>query len=112
MGIKNMDEIPSWNIIFFETARGEKYVQEFIRSLDASTISKVTHHIDLLEKHGPFLSMPYAKKLTTVLYELLIREKQESRIIYSFIGKDTYLLHGFKKKTQRTPQKEIEISIQ
>lgn len=98
----------SWEIIFFETARGEKIVKEFIKSLDPKTISKIGSDINLLEKHGSFLRMPYSKKLTKDLYELRTRGKQEVRIIYGFIGRMIYLLHAFIKKTQQTPSKEIE----
>ncbi|MBI4079151.1 MAG: type II toxin-antitoxin system RelE/ParE family toxin [Candidatus Levybacteria bacterium] len=83
-------------------------VEEFIRSLDKTTISKITHDISLLEMHGPILGMPHSKNLTPALYELRIRGKQEIRIIYGFIGKKIYLLHGFKKKTPKTPAKEIK----
>src|SRR3989344_5051017 len=98
----------SWEILFFETARGEKIVKEFIKSFGGSTISKIASEVDLLKDNGPFLGMPYSKKLTKDLYELRVRGKQEIRIIYGFVGKTVYLLHAFVKKTQKTPIKEIE----
>ncbi len=107
-----MEDESSWEIKFFETARGEKIVKEFIKSLDTNTISKITSEIDLLQQHGPLLGMPYSKKLTQDLYELRIRGKQEVRIIYGFKGRNVYLLHVFKKKTPKTPIKEIEASKQ
>lgn len=100
-----------WNIIAFETDRGEKPVEEFLKSLDEPTIAKASHEIDLLEKHGPYLSMPHSKKLTAKLYELRIRGKQEIRIIYGFIKNDIYLLHAFKKQKQQTPRKELETAL-
>lgn len=100
----------SWEILFFETSRGEKIVKEFIKSLDVKTISKISSGIDLLVKHGPFLGMPHSKKLTQDLYELRIRGKQEIRIIYGFVNKNIYLLSAFQKKTQKTPLKEIDIA--
>ena len=106
-----MDEILSWKIIVFESERGEKFVEEFIQSLDKSTISKVSNHIDLLQENGSILGMPHAKKLTKDIYELRVRGREEVRIFYAFLGREIYLLHGFKKKTQKTPQKEIDIAI-
>lgn len=103
-------EDKGWEVIFFETTRGEKIVKEFIKSLNPKTISKIASEIDLLRQHGPLLVMPYSKRLTQDLYELRIRGKQEVRIIYGFKGRNIYLLHGFKKKTQKTPAKEIETS--
>lgn len=101
----------SWNIKSFETKRGEKPVEEFVKSLDESTIAKVIHTINLLEKYGPFLGMPHSKKLVPNLYELRIRGKQEIRIIYGFFEKNIFLLHGFKKQSQKTPKKEIETAL-
>lgn len=97
-----------WEVIFFETPRGEKIVKEFIKSLDEKTISKIGREIDLLEKHGPFLGMPHSKKLTKDLYELRVRGRQEIRIVYGFTGSIIYLLHVFLKKTQKTPSPEID----
>lgn len=98
----------SWEVLFFETPRGERIVKEYIKSLDSKIVSKISSGINLLEKHGPFLGMPYSKKLTKDLYELRVRGKQEARVIYGFIGRTIYLLHAFVKKTQKTPIKEIE----
>lgn len=99
-----------WNIILYETNRKEKPVEDFIKSLDPSTIAKTSHNFDLLQKHGPILGMPHSKKLTTDLYELRIRGKQEIRILYSFINRNIYLLHVFKKKRQKIAKKEIDIA--
>ena len=101
----------SWRIIFFESDRGEKYVEEFIKTLDSSTIAKVGHTIDLLEKFGPVLGMPHSKKLTKELYELRIRGKGEVRIIYSFVKDSIYLLSAFKKQSQKTPKSEINLAF-
>ena len=95
----------------FETRRGEKPVEEFIVSKSTPTKAKVAHLINLLEIHGNILGMPHSKQLVKGLYELRIRGKEEIRILYYFKGKDIYLLHGFKKQTQKTPGKEIDIAL-
>lgn len=100
-----------WKIKVYESKRGEKPVEEFIKSCESQTIAKITHHIDLLEKHGAFLGMPHSKKLSSELYELRIRGTQEIRIIYTFIKSDIYFLHAFKKQTQKTPRKELHLAF-
>jgi hypothetical protein len=72
----------TWEVIAFESSRGDKYVEDFLKSCQARTISKAGELIDLLEKHGPLLTMPYSKKITKEMYELRIRGIQEIRIIY------------------------------
>ena len=101
----------AWSVVLFESKRKERFVEEFIKSQNSSTVAKITHTIDLLEKHGPYLGMPHAKKLTGKLYELRIRGKEEVRIIYAFVNNRIYLLHAFKKKTQKTPVREIKIAL-
>lgn len=101
----------AWKIILFGTGRSEKPVEELIKSLLPQTIAKVIRTLDLLEKYGSFLNMPHSKKLTSEIYELRIRGKQEIRILYAFLGNDIYLLHAFKKQSQKTPSKEINTAI-
>lgn len=100
----------AWKIYFFQTKRGEKVVKKFVKSLEGKAIGKIAQILDLLKIHGPFLGMPYSKKLTKDINELRIRGKEEVRILYAFSKNNIYLLHAFKKKTQKTPKKEIKIA--
>lgn len=99
-----------WQIVEYETNRKERPVTEFIKKQQPTAIAKIVHLIDLLETHGSMLMMPHAKRLEKALYELRVRGKEEIRIIYAFKGKIIYLLHCFKKQTQKTPVKEIAIA--
>ena len=96
-----------WTIKFFETPRGGKPVENFIRNQNPTTIAKILRSIDLLEKYGPRIGMPHSKKISRGLYELRIRGRQEIRLVYSVRKQEIVLLHGFRKQTQRTPKKEI-----
>ena len=100
----------AWNIIFAKSNRGDELVKDLIKKLQKSTIAKIAHHIDLLVEQGPILPMPYFKKITSSIYELRIRGKQEVRIFYTFNKNQIYLLHLFQKKSQKTPSKEIMIA--
>jgi len=100
-----------WNIILYESSRKEKPVGEFIKSLEKNTRAKVSHSINILSEYGPNLKMPYSKFIGSRLFELRIRGREEIRIFYSFLDNKVYLLHGFKKKTQKTPQKELKLAL-
>ncbi len=65
---------------------------------------------ELLEIYGSNLGMSHAKQLGNGLYELRVRGKEELRILYSFKHTTIYLLHAFKKQTQKTPRRELEIA--
>ncbi len=101
-----------WNILLFESSRGEKPVDEFIKKQRPQAKAKIVHAIRLLREYGNELGMPHAKILGSGLYELRIRGKEELRIFYCFKQKTIYLLHGFKKQTQKTPRKELQIALQ
>jgi hypothetical protein len=85
-------------------------IENFINSLEESVIGRILRTIDLLEMFGNKLGLPHAKKVETRLFELRVHGKQEVRILYTFHGDAAILLHGFIKKSQRIPRKEIEVA--
>lgn len=101
-----------WNIETYETTRGEKIVDEFIKNQKPQAKAKIAHTVKLLKLYGNNLRLPHSKALGSGLYELRIKGKEELRIFYCFTPQKTiYLLHGFKKQTQKTPQKELDIAL-
>ena len=106
-------EVITWNIETYETGSGEKVVDEFIKKQQPQAKAKIVHTIKLLKSYGNKLGLPHSKALGSGLYELRIRGKEELRIIYCFASNNRiYLLHGFKKQTQQTPLKELEVAMQ
>ncbi len=89
----------------------EESVLKFIFSLQPNTQAKYQHVRDLLEQFGYELSMPLSKKVASGLFELRIRGQQEVRIFYVFYKNSAYLLHGFVKKSQKIPSKEIQLAL-
>lgn len=105
-------ELATWNIETHETNSGEKVVDDFIKKQQPQAKAKIVHTIKLLGIYGNKLGLPHSKTLRSGLYELRIRGKEELRIIYCFGKQRTiYLLHGFKKQTQKTPTKELDIAL-
>ena len=100
-----------WKVLFFQTSRGDFPVKEFIREQNKTIYMKLIHAIELLENGGPYLKPPYIKKLQNKLYELRISGKIAIRIFYTVINSEYYLLHAFKKKSQKTPAKELKIAL-
>ena len=86
-------------------------LERFIQSLNEFAIAKVLRTIDLLAAFGHTLTLPHSKKVHTRLFELRIRGKQEVRIFYSFHKNEAVLLHGFVKKTNHIPKKEIHLAL-
>src|SRR3989344_8828005 len=101
-----------WRVLVYESPNGDKPVEEFLNSLDKKARLKVSRTFELLEQFGLEGSYPHAKKLTgTQLWELRILGSDSIRIFYVTVtGKIFLLLHGFKKKSQKTPAKEIIVA--
>ncbi|OGE64407.1 hypothetical protein A3I48_01625 [Candidatus Daviesbacteria bacterium RIFCSPLOWO2_02_FULL_36_7] len=101
-----------WNILLYRTIRGDSPINEFIDSLEIKAQSKVYDTINLLREFGTKLGLPHFKKITgSELWEMRILGSDSIRIFYITItGKTFLLLHGFKKKQNKTPSKEIKIA--
>ncbi|MBI2600933.1 type II toxin-antitoxin system RelE/ParE family toxin [Candidatus Daviesbacteria bacterium] len=101
-----------WKIELYENARGEKPVEGFFDSLDKKANLKIAHAFELLETFGLEGGYPHIKKFTgTDLWEYRILGSDSIRILYVTItGKIFLILHGFKKKKQKTPTKEIKVT--
>ena len=65
---------------------------------------------DRLRVEGNQLRIPYSKALSDGMFELRVQcEGNAARVFYFFvIGRHVGMTNGFMKKTQKTPQAEIE----
>lgn len=56
------------------------------------------------------IGMPYSRKLESKLWEVRtsLTDGKIARVIFTLVDDDMVLLHGFIKKTQKTPATELE----
>jgi phage-related protein len=86
--------------------------EEYLDSLSDKDAAKLLAVINNIEEKGLAIAerQKWIKKLTSNLYE--IRSKRSSNIhraIYFHWENNKYIItHGFTKKTQNTPKREIE----
>src|SRR3972149_64797 len=103
-----------WVIEYYVTDNGKYPVKDFVDGLSPEGKAKYIFISDLLEQYGIAVREPYVKAIKgkRKLFEIRIKDKSNiHRIIYFvYTGKTFILLHGFTKKTQRTPAKEIRIA--
>jgi phage-related protein len=106
----------SWEIEYYKTPGGQEVIKDFIDNLQESSQAKLGRQLDLLEQYGYELGMPHAKSMGDGLMELRVRSgrgSQEVRVFYAFVMRNRiYLLHGFVKKSQATPKKELDLARQ
>ncbi|HEO65288.1 MAG TPA: type II toxin-antitoxin system RelE/ParE family toxin [Spirochaetes bacterium] len=101
-----------WTIKYYKTQEGKDVLKDWIDSLEKTAINAIAYAIDRLTDVGIRLKEPHTKHLEGKLYELRIKDfKGIYRIIYfANMGKEFVLLHGYVKKTNKTPIKELEIA--
>lgn len=98
--------------VFFRKKDGTCPVEEFLSSIDRKMQIKLAKEISLLQAYGNIVREPYSKHLRDGIYELRAQQGNDiSRVLYFFyIGRKIVLTHGFIKKTQKTPPREIELA--
>ena len=71
---------------------------------------KVVRLIDLLSAQGVLLKEPYTRHIKGKIRELRVKDHLgHIRVLYfTFTGRRFVLLHGFLKKTDKTPVREID----
>jgi phage-related protein len=94
-----------WNVYLLPKAK--KYLLK--QSLRDRARIELT--IQMLKSYGPFIKPPFNKKIQVNLFELRIKGQNSFRIFYSNIKGNYYLVHIFKKKSQKIPQKEIKTAL-
>ena len=99
---------------FYMKENGKIPVQDFLYSLNPKLRAKAFSDIELLKQLGTELRKPYVKPIkgkdNKDLYELRIKFSSDIARIFYFTYYDNkfVLLHGFIKKTMKTPQGEIK----
>ena len=104
----------SWYIEFYKTEGGNEPAKEFIDSLPNKHQTKALYVLDLLSTYGSSLKEPHTKSIVgTKLRGLRIQASPNIyRIFYfAYVGQKFILLHGFTKKTEQVPKKEIETAL-
>ena len=104
-----------FKIEFYETADGKSELWDFLEELRIKSASskdariqynQIVLYIQLLEEKGTRLPENITKHLEGDLWEL---RPGNNRVLYFYYCNDTFiLLHHFRKKTQKTPKREIE----
>jgi len=99
-----------WSIVFYVDEQGHSPVREFLEGLDTKTQARFNWSLEQLRVRNVQAREPLARHLEGKLWEL--REESSTniyRLLYFFFsGRRIVFVHGFQKKTQKTPRREIE----
>ena len=104
-----------FNIVFYEKENGRSELWDFIEALRISSSTnkdsriqyrQIILHIQMLQDNGTMLPEVITKHLDEDIWEL---RPGNNRVLYFFCRENTFvLLHHFRKKTKKTPRREIE----
>ena len=102
----------SWIAEYYKDKEGIEPAADFIESLPVNTRVKVFKIVKLLKDYGVLLAEPYTRQIRGKIRELRIKDSQGAiRVLYfTYTGRRFILLHGFIKKTDKTPVRDIEIA--
>lgn len=104
-----------YTVEFYETQDDECQVWDFLEGLRIKAASnkdaRIQHkqaslYIELLQQNGTHMNENITKHLEDGIWEL---RPGNNRVFYFFFQDDIFvLLHQFRKKSQKTPKREIE----
>ena len=107
-----MENLGPWEIEYYQSTGGSVPVTEFVDRLLPQPKAKFIRSLELLEEYGLLLREPWVRNVRGVakLRELRFTSFGEIYRFFFFAvtGRKLILLHGFKKKSQETPRRELK----
>jgi len=106
------DKQPVLTVVFFLTAAGNEPVRDWLLGLDRDSRRAVGQDIKTSQYGWP-LGMPLVRKLEPGLWEVRSHIPSGiSRVMFAVEDQTMVLLHGFVKKSQRTPAADLKTARQ
>ncbi len=97
---------------FYRSDAGREPVREWLKSLTVEDRKVIGEDIKDVEFSWP-IGLPLVRSLGKELWEVRssLPHGRIARVIFCIAEKHVVLLHGFIKKTQKTPQSEIDLAL-
>ena len=96
-----------WHITYYNDK-----VYSLIRQWPLKIQARFVALTDVMLERGPDLGMPHTRVIDKGLFELRIKAQGGIARVFYFInvGNEIVMLHGFIKKAQKTPLKELRLA--
>ena len=106
-----MAELKKLPAAFYATASDNEPVREWLKGLSGEDRRTVGQDIATAEFGWP-VGMPLGRSLGKGLFEIRsdISNKRIARVIFAVIDEQMVLLHGFVKKTRKTPKPDLDLA--
>jgi phage-related protein len=98
-------------VVFYRTRGGAEVVRDWLRSLDAKDRNAIGLDLMRVQFRWP-VGMPLCRALSDGLWEVRtnLPSNRIARMLFSVHGGHIVVLHGFIKKTQKTPDDELALA--
>ena len=100
-----------YDVVFFKTEQGNEPVREWLQSLPKGDRKIIGSDVLKVQYCWP-IGKPLVGNLSNGLWEVRSRLGDRiARVIFSLEEDAIVLLHGFIKKTQKTPKHELDLAL-
>ncbi len=97
-------------VVFFRMESGREPVRDWLKGLSKSDRKCIGEDIKTVQFGWP-LGMPLVRKLETELWEVRSTLKNRiARVIFTLWENKIVLLHGFIKKSRKTPKDDLALA--
>jgi phage-related protein len=98
-------------VVFYRTPGGKEVILDWLRSLDAADRNAIGQDLMRVQYRWP-VGMPLCRSLGDGLWEVRtdLPSRRIARMIFSAYAGRLVMLHGFIKKTQKTPPDDLALS--
>jgi phage-related protein len=108
----NMNSKNILQVVFYRTDAGSEPVREWLKSLDKLERKIIGADIKTVQFGWP-LGMPLVRKVDKGLWEVRSHlDRKTARVFFTAHDGMLVLLHGFVKKTQKTPTSDLRLAKQ
>lgn len=99
-------------VAFYSTEHGKEPVRIWLKNLDSADRVSIGKDIAAAEYGWP-VGMPLCRALGQGLFEIRsgLTSGRTARVIFCIAGGRMVLLHGFIKKTQKTPKNDLDLAM-
>lgn len=98
-------------VAFYRSETGNEPVREWLRELSRNDKRQIGEDIKTAQLGWP-LGMPLIRKIDKDLWEVRTHLADGiARVFFTVDGEHMILLHGFIKKSQKTPQNELKTAL-
>jgi phage-related protein len=98
-------------VVFYRTRGGSEVVRDWLRGLDEADRSAIGHDLMRVQYRWP-VGMPLCRSLGQGLWEVRsdLPGNRIARVLFSVEQGYIVALHGFIKKTRKTPDEELALA--